>query len=168
MSTIGLNKAVGTRRNWAMILLLVALVATASFVMIKVFSGFAGSVPAPDSPSALWESHKLDNYRYTLQVSCFCPTEVTRPVVVEIRDGAIASLTYDDDGTAASSDWFAYYAPMENLFTIIADAQAQTPARLDVTYDESYGVPLSVDIDISEMMADEEIRWEITNFEAAR
>ena len=43
---------------------------------------------------------------------------------------------------------------------------AQEPARLDVTYNEATGVPQSINIDISEQMADEELYLEVSGFEA--
>jgi hypothetical protein len=108
----------------------------------------------------------MDDYRYTLQVGCFCIREVTRPVEIEVRDGQVASITYADDGAAADAAWFERYAPVEKLFAIIDEAAAQEPARLDVAYDEGFGIPLSIDIDLSELMADEELYLEVSGFQA--
>src|SRR5512132_2692070 len=38
---------------------------------------------------AAWVSHKIDDYRFQLQISCFCGGQITRPVVIEVRGGAI-------------------------------------------------------------------------------
>jgi hypothetical protein len=123
---------------------------------------------APESPQALWQAQGLENYRYTLQVGCFCLTDMTRPVVIEVRDGEVASITYVDDGAAADPTLFERYDSVDDLFAVISEAEAQDPARLDVTYAEETGVPLSVAIDISEQMADEELYLTVSEFEALR
>jgi hypothetical protein len=99
-------------------------------------------------------------------VGCFCIVEMTRPVTVEVIDGEAVSFTYVDDGSAADPALFERYDSIDELFAIIADAEAEDPVRLDVTYDETYGVPTKVDIDISEMIADEELYLEVSGFEA--
>ena len=116
-------------------------------------------------PQALWHSLDSDSYRYTLTVSCFCPQELVQPVIVEVIDGELASLTYAESGQPAEPLFFESYTSIDKLHGIIDDAAAQDPARLDVTYDEATGVPLNVDIDISELMADEEIRFTVEDFE---
>jgi hypothetical protein len=90
---------------------------------------------------------------------------MTRPVTIEIREGEVVFMTYADDGTAADPALFERYNSVDKLLAIIADAEAQDPARLDVTYDEATGVPTSVNIDISEQIADEELYLEVSDFE---
>jgi hypothetical protein len=85
--------------------------------------------------------------------------------LVEVIDGQVDSLTYVEDGTAASLELFESYSSVDKLFGIIDNAAAQDPALMDVTYDETFGVPQEVNIDISEMMADEEIYFTVSGFE---
>ncbi|NEQ86757.1 MAG: hypothetical protein F6K26_43885, partial [Moorea sp. SIO2I5] len=58
-------------------------------VMILPLSACA-SDPSPEQlleqNQERWETQQLDNYRYRLQVSCYCIGDVTKPVVVEIRN----------------------------------------------------------------------------------
>lgn len=172
MTTLSVNRKLGKRRNWLILAFVVVLLA----VLVAVGLAWGGALPglAPFTPAqdpgqpavARWEAQGLDSYRYTVQVGCFCVEEMRRPVVIEVRDGAVASMTYADDGSAADPALFEPYASVEALFGIIDDAAAQEPARLDVTYDQTTGVPLSVTIDISEEMADEELYLEVTGFEA--
>ena len=166
MSTLTLDN---NRRLWLLVAALVVLVIAGAAVALlwerPAAFGPAGQ-DAPQSPQALWEAQELESYRYTLQVGCFCLTDLTRPVVIEVRDGAVASVTYADDGSAADPALFEQYDSIDDLFAVIADAEAQNPARLDVTYAEETGVPLSVEIDISEEMADEELYLTLSDFEA--
>lgn len=168
MSTLSINN---NRRTWLVIAVVIILVVAVAAVAL-LWEGPAAVAPegqeAPQNPQALWEAQELQNYRYTLQVSCFCLREMTQPVVIEVRDGQVASITYTEDGTAADPSLFERYDSIDDLFAVIDEAEAQDPARLDVTYAEETGVPLSVDIDISEQMADEELYLTVSDFEALR
>lgn len=148
------------RRSWFLVVLLVGV------LLVAGAACSLGSDAAPETPAAVWTAQEIDDYQYTVQVSCFCLREATRPVVVEVKDGRAVSLTYADDGTAADPALFARYDSIDKIFDIISEAEAQEPARLDVTYDEATGVPQSIAIDISEQMADEELYLEIREFEA--
>jgi hypothetical protein len=168
MSDLTLEKTNEKKRGWLPLLLvivLVAAVAVAALAMSGVFSGANTADSTPDTPQALWESQAVNDYRYTIQVGCFCITDLTRPVTIEVQDGEVASVTYVDDGSAADPLLFEQYNSIDKVFAIIADAEAQDPVRLDVTYDETYGVPLSVNIDISEQIADEELYLTLSGFE---
>jgi hypothetical protein len=171
MSDLALEKTTEKKRGWLLPLLVIVLIAAVAVTALALSGAFSGAVTTentavPDTPQARWESHELESYRYTLQVGCFCLQESTLPVTIEIQDGEVASITYVDDGTAADPALFERYNSIDKLFAVINDAEAQDPARLDVTYDETYGVPLSVNIDISEMIADEELYLEVSSFEA--
>ena len=39
---------------------------------------------------AAWVARKIDSYRVELRISCFCIAEATRPVLVEVRGGAVS------------------------------------------------------------------------------
>ena len=168
MSTLNFKITKENQRSWFLALLVTFILAVA--LVWYIWANTAPGAPANDepaqSPAALWESQAIDDYHYTLQVGCFCLVDVTRPVIVEVKDGQVASITYAEDGTAADPALFERYDSIDKLFAIINEAEAQEPARLDVTYDEATGVPQSVVIDISEQMADEELYLEVSDFEA--
>jgi hypothetical protein len=167
MSTLSIDN---NRRIWLLLAALATLlIALAAVVLLGgPLAVGPGGLDGPQRPQALWEAQGYDHYRYTLQVGCFCMTDVTRPVVIEVRDGAVASITYADDGAPADPALFARYDTIDDLFTVIAEAASQNPARLDVTYAAETGVPLSVVIDISEQMADEELYLTVSDFQALR
>lgn len=126
------------------------------------------NMPTPLSNAInLWETQELDSYSYDLQISCFCLPEVTRPVSIIVSNGIVQSVTYVDDGTMADPDLFASYSTVDKLFERLEIAQSQNPATFNVTFDEQYGVPQSVSIDLDEMMADEEIYFTVSNFAAS-
>jgi hypothetical protein len=171
MSELSLEKNGQKKRGWLLPLVVIVLVALVALAAIALSTNLFGVTTGSESgenqgPQALWESQALDSYRYTLQVGCFCLVEMTKPVTIEVVDGEVASITYVEDGSAADPQLFAPYDSIDKIFSTINEAEAQDPATLDVTYDETYGVPLSVNIDISEMIADEELYLTISDFEA--
>lgn len=147
------------RRGWFVAVLLVSIVLVASVVwyLLTAESGTVANDGPADTPAMVWADQEIDDYQCIVQVGCFCIAEATRPVIVEVRDGQAVSFTYADDGTAADPALFERYGSIDKILAIISEAEAQEPARLDVTYDEATGVPQSIAIDISEQMADEEL-----------
>lgn len=117
------------------------------------------------TPQALWESQNIDSYQFDLQIGCFCLFELVQPVRVVVENGEVSSITYLEDGAPADVALFDGFATIDQLFARLAANQAQDPVKFDVTYDETLGIPLSADIDISEMMMDEELQFTVTNFE---
>src|SRR5689334_4889737 len=46
----------------------------------------------------LWARTAPAAYQITVSVGCFCPQELSRPVVVSVRDGQVESRRYADTG----------------------------------------------------------------------
>jgi hypothetical protein len=110
-----------------------------------------------------WTRQNLENYRYTLQVGCFCPPEVRQPVVVEVRNGKVTSVTAAENGKSVNPDYFQNYDSVAKLFEIVEDAIARDAYRLDIAYDETLGYPTQINIDYNQYMADEERYLTIEN-----
>lgn len=166
MSTISVKNERASKNGLLMLItfVAVAILAVAAFFALPALNRGVGS--GSQSPLALWEAQGIENYRFTLERNCFCLTEATRPTVIQVRDGKAVAFTYADDGTSADPLYFQNYSTVEELFAVLEQAQAENPVRFDVTYDTETGIPTDVAIDISEMMADEEIFFTVTNFEA--
>jgi hypothetical protein len=93
-----------------------------------------------------WAAQKIDNYQYTLRILCFCPQEITEPVVVEVRDGVTTSAN-----------------TVNELFDIIRDAIAQKVSKLTVEYDPTLGYPKQITIDPIETAIDEERAYTVSD-----
>ncbi|MBK8905253.1 MAG: hypothetical protein IPM53_28990 [Anaerolineaceae bacterium] len=171
MSTVLQDQVMANGRNhsWKTIVLALLLIGVAALAVwqfaLPALRGSGGTAGDNLAPQALWESQGVDSYQYDLQVSCFCIFELVRPVRVVVENGEVSSITYLDDNTTADPALFEGYATVEQLFARLTAVQAENPVKFDVTYDETFGVPLSANIDISETMADEEVRFTVTNFE---
>ena len=115
-----------------------------------------------------WEAQKFDDYRYTLRILCFCPTEITDPVVVEVRGGVTVSLTYAVDGRPATNDLFESANTIDELFDIIRDAISQKASKLTVEYDGAMGYPKQITIDPIETAIDEERAYTVSELTPLR
>lgn len=106
-----------------------------------------------------WEALGVDSYSFTLQISCFCTEETTRPKAVKIVNNQITlvnEMPYDPQ-----DHWGVMTIPQ--LFDEIENAERDEVFLLRVEYDKDKGFPNSVYIDREEMMADEEMGYIITH-----
>lgn len=111
-----------------------------------------------------WEAQAVDDYRYVARRGCYCPTEVVAPVVVEVRDGEVVSVVYQESGEAVQVTYSALW-PMEEVFGIVQEAIDRDAVEVTVHYDPDYGFPRDIGIDYSENVVDEEVAYTITDFQ---
>jgi hypothetical protein len=111
-----------------------------------------------------WQRSRPADYRYDVQVLCFCTEERTRTVTAVVAGGAPAALFYADSGNAADTVLFADVRTMDRLFTTLRAALDRHPYRFDAMYEAGLGYPLAVSIDADAQIVDEEIAYRVTNF----
>ena len=104
-----------------------------------------------------WAQLGPASYQITVGRSCFCAPETTRPVVVTVRDGQVVSRRYEDTGVDVAAQAAAAYPAVDGLFDLIDEAIAEHDATVDVLYDAARGFPVSIQIDGSVMIADDEL-----------
>jgi len=92
-----------------------------------------------------WAATGLRSYRFRVAVTCFCPASFRRPATVTVRRGR---PVHPPARVRA-------IATVPRLFAKVQAAIDQRVARLDVAYGRR-GVPRSIAIDVSRMIADEE------------
>jgi hypothetical protein len=100
-----------------------------------------------------------DCYYFTIQRSCFCSEDIRNPTEVKVENGEIVSPSNYED---------LFLLPMEDLFAqvnnlCVKNCPEKGSAQCDVTYGEEGNLE-SAYIDRSEMVADEEIIYDITNY----
>ncbi|MBE9227909.1 hypothetical protein IQ264_21025 [Phormidium sp. LEGE 05292] len=113
----------------------------------------------------LWVKQKLKNYRYILQVSCFCPPNITQPVIIDVRSGKTSSITPQTSRNIVNRELFQKYDSIDKLFEIIRSALAKNAHRVDVKYHPTLGYPTQISIDYDKLMADEELFLTINKLE---
>jgi hypothetical protein len=116
-----------------------------------------------------WQDANLTHYRMQLSISCFCAFRDQMPLTVEVRDGQIVSMVAADGNEVLDTDpnyaFFAPHATIDLLFGDIEQAVKDGAEVVTVTYDDTYGFPAEIAIDISQQMADEEMYYSVTSFE---
>ncbi|HEY9301202.1 MAG TPA: DUF6174 domain-containing protein [Phormidium sp.] len=113
----------------------------------------------------LWAKQKLRNYRYTLSVSCFCPPDITQPVIIDVRSGRTSSIRRETSKNIVNREFFQKYDSIDELFEIIRSAVAKNAHRVEVKYHPTLGYPTQISIDYDKLMADEELFLTINKLE---
>ena len=109
-----------------------------------------------------WQAQGIRDYQVKFSLSCFCVTDVTQPVLLQVRNGAIVSVTRVADGAAVpSTKWEGIYYTVDQMFALIADAQAKGADEVRVEYHAELRYPTAVFIDQSRRLADEERYFEM-------
>jgi hypothetical protein len=101
-----------------------------------------------------WARHNIDSYSIRISRQCFClPASAT----IDVRGGRIVHKPKDWTGPST----------VPQLFRFVRKAVAERPAQLTVRYARARGYPLSVFVDRSKMIADEEIGYTAKVIESA-
>jgi hypothetical protein len=139
------------------------LLSSLLFVIIILGSACGSSADSElERNEKLWQSQNLTNYDFTMERQCFCPTDWRGPVNITVRNGKVTSVTYVSNGQTADTEKFGDVDTIEELFGIIRDAYEgknsfeQKAETVNVTYHPEKGYPLTILIDVSTMIADEE------------
>jgi Family of unknown function (DUF6174) len=112
-----------------------------------------------------WAQSNVRSYDYTISRSCFCTPESMRPVTVSVTNGIVTRQVYADTGGPVATA-IPDFTTVDALFDVIDAAFARHADRVDASYDPIRGVPLSIWIDASFQMADEEFGYSVSAFRA--
>lgn len=153
-----------------------ALTATCLAALAGLASCDAGGTPAQqelDRNEQLWRTQKITSYAFELQRDCFCPEDVRGPVDIVVRNGEPTSVTYVSNGQPAS-ELFGTVDTVDELFSTLRDAYEgrnffdQKAESVQVTYHPDLGYPLTIFIDVSQTIADEEQGYTVKALAPAR
>jgi len=111
-----------------------------------------------------WSMSQITNYRYTFQIGCFCPPEITSPVTIEVRNGVRTSITRAKS-IIRSPEYFTSFDTIEKVFQLAEESINSPAEKVTVKYDSKLGYPTSINVDGSKNLADDETYYGITNFE---
>jgi major membrane immunogen (membrane-anchored lipoprotein) len=156
------------KKTWFTIIGLTVLIVTIIFTSCS--NQAAGSVPQELITSEkLWKEQGLKDYDFTLERQAFAPEDWRGPVNIQIRNGIAVSVTYVSNGEAVTGGKFDNADTIDKLFTMLKNAYAgkgdfeQKADTINVTYDNQMGYPTDFYIDVSQMIADEEQGYIVTN-----
>lgn len=105
-----------------------------------------------------WRDQNLKSYEFTLQISCFCIREYTLPKRVVVQNNEVVQV--DDTPYEELND--SAIQTIDGYFDFIRETRKQNPDEEKITYDTNLGYPTYIFFDISYQMADEEIRYTIS------
>jgi hypothetical protein len=109
-----------------------------------------------DAARQRWQVLHISDYHFTVERLCFCVPAFRGPATMVVRD----------DVPLAVPPAFEDVATVPRLHAIVQKAIDDRVARLNVAYD-ARGIPLSIAIDRSSTVADDEITYRISGFTVA-
>ena len=112
-----------------------------------------------------WMQNNISNYQFTLQRSCECMPDVTRPVTLRVVNNRIVSSKFANTDTNLSNDLQRNIYTIEGLFQLVRAAQKKGAHSIKVQYDSNYGYPTSIFIDHSAEIADDETILNVRHFQ---
>lgn len=141
------------------------------FILMAVVLTACASVGAASSDFDIardkWQDAGVSHYRFNLNISCFCIFTQDMPLIIEVQDGQVVSMEYQSGNEIDPSnlELFQRYETIDKIFAELETALVEADS-VTVEYDETYGFPAQVSIDLDQQMADEEIYLTISDFEA--
>jgi len=148
-------------------LLVALMIATAASCKSAVSAEPTVEITSLAEARSLWTALQPVHYRMTQTISCFCGTEVTRPVIVEVNGQAV-TRRYADNGTALPSQFSAEFRTVDELHAFVAEAVARPVASITARYSGTTGVPIFLAFDGSAQVADDELQITVTDFRILR
>lgn len=110
--------------------------------------------------AARWAERGGPDYEFVLDRICECL--VVGPVRLTVQDGDVHGAEALEGSSAPGTRPDPEQFPtIDELFAQLRAAAAAQPARFEVAFDPTLGHPVSVDVDISEQLADEELLLEV-------
>lgn len=112
-----------------------------------------------DLSESIWQNQNIQNYTFTLQITCFCAQEYTQPKRVVVENNRVVSV----EGEAIEELNDSSFRTIDGFFDYIRETLNQNPESETITYDSDMGFPTYIYFDISSMIADEEIGYTISD-----
>ena len=120
-----------------------------------------------------WQAANISHYRFNLFISCFCIFNENMPLVIEVNNGEVVSMEYQNGNEIDPQflELFNRYATIDKLFEGLASGfdfagdDQGAAEKVTVEYDATYGFPTKIDIDFIEQAIDDELYLTISDFE---
>ena len=110
-----------------------------------------------------WDAAGIDDYRYEMRTSCFCPPEYYEWAGVEVRNNQGVSA-HSLEGTPVSGFSLASRKPVDELFDAVRmDHEWIDDVTFD--FDRDLGYPLLISIGAKKNVADAGVVYEARNLQ---
>lgn len=107
-----------------------------------------------------WNKLGITDYEFTLRVNCFCTSETVGPHKIVVKKNSILTV----NGKPYDPNIHFSVKTIDQLFTYIQKTLAEKPVKKTLAFDAQYFFPNNIYFDISEMIADEEMGYIVTDF----
>jgi hypothetical protein len=139
------------------------------FVLIFVIAACTTGAPSEfERNAAKWEDAGVTHYSYSLFIGCFCPFAQDMPLIIEVKDGEMVSITRFDGTSIETTDpayeTYVSYATIDRIFLKLETALSGEAEDVVVAYDSVYGFPANIAIDYIKEAIDDELSLQISNF----
>ncbi len=119
---------------------------------------------------AKWDASGIVEYEFDIKLSCFCGTsDITKPLHLVIF-GSTATITEIESGRVITEEEIRdrLIGQIPKLFYMIPKILAEEPAYFRVDYDEEFGFPRIIAIDVTANGSDDELGVTVSNFRVLR
>ena len=125
------------------------------------------SQPEIEQNQEKWQDASISHYRYHLSISCFCVFTQDMPLILEVRDGKVVSMEYQNGNKIDPSltELFEKYATIDRVFAELEAGLNGAADEVIVKYDPTYGFPTEATIDVEKQATDDELYLTLSNFQ---
>ncbi len=114
---------------------------------------------------ALWQSAKIDDYKFTLTRTCFCIP--SGEISIEVENGEVTSARSELEDRALTEEELSYFpATVPALFDWMSEAIIETEQTIEIEYDDELGYPVRVAIAEDQMVSDQGMVLTLSDMDA--
>jgi uncharacterized protein DUF6174 len=137
------------------------------FIVLALAACSAGNQTEIERNKEKWQDANITHYRFNLNISCFCVFTQDMPLVIEVMDGKVVSMEYQNGSPidATNREFFERFSTIDRILTELEADLAGAADEVTVTYDQTYGFPVKVTIDYVKEATDDELYLTISDFE---
>ena len=137
------------------------------FIVLALAACSMGSQTEIARNKEKWQDANITHYRYNLTLGCFCVFRQDMPLVIEVMDGKVVSMEYQNGNPidATNREFFERFSTIDRIFSELEADLAGAADEVTVTYDPTYGFPVEVSIDYVKEATDDELYLTISDFQ---
>ncbi len=145
-------------KGW--LLAVIALLGGAAHLALGQSAGILDQIAAAE---AVWKRAPLRSYEYTFHygASVVYPDCESQTIRTRVINGVVMR-------TAGCQTLRSSYSSVPMLFQFLRDTLATHPDRVEVTFDERIGYPISVFVDPKTNITHDEFHFEVTDFKTLK
>jgi hypothetical protein len=148
------------------------VVLVALYLLWNHVTPLAARVPTQADPNvalakaeAQWQKQKPSAYEFSVEVQCFCPDLLRKPISFRVTGATVQAL---EELKPGSQRVYEYYNSIDKLFDAIRRAIKFGGYKIAVDYDADLGFPSHAALDPRKTVVDDELVFKVTGFRKIR